>query len=357
MREPSSTTLALLFFVTHMFRMSLFFLIAGFFGRMLIERKGTRAFIRDRGRRILLPLVVGLPVILLLFGALGGLGFLLGGMSWSDLLLLQAQQQSAQSADTGGFPWAHLWFLYYLLLFYTGGAHRPRVRESQTPPARLRAGSTRAVRFCLGGIWGAAAIGLLLAAYFYNLDHWPSWTGLPAPLILAPHPPSVIAYGTAFAFGWLAHRQTDRFLELEQRWLSFIVLAVALTIGSLYIGGITPRFEGVSRRPRTHVVHRRVSRRRMVLDPWSHRVHRPLFLESEPGQAIYRRRFVLALLDALAGASRSLPPGGTRCRGTGRSITRSRWARHFVVLFVSYRYLVRSTFIGATLNGRRYPGR
>ena len=25
------------------------------------------------------------------------------------------------------------------------------------------------------------------------------------------------------------------------------------------------------------------------------------------------------------------------------------------VLFVSYRYLVRSTFIGATLNGRRYP--
>lgn len=26
-----------------------------------------------------------------------------------------------------------------------------------------------------------------------------------------------------------------------------------------------------------------------------------------------------------------------------------------VVLFVSYRYLVRSTFIGAILNGRRYP--
>ena len=53
----------------HMFRMSLFFLIAGFFGRMLIERKGTRGLHpRPRPTRILLPLVVGLPVILLLFG-------------------------------------------------------------------------------------------------------------------------------------------------------------------------------------------------------------------------------------------------------------------------------------------------
>ena len=45
MREPSSTTLGLVFFVSHMFRMSLFFLIAGFFGRMLIERRGTAGFV------------------------------------------------------------------------------------------------------------------------------------------------------------------------------------------------------------------------------------------------------------------------------------------------------------------------
>lgn len=40
MREPPSTTLGVVFFVSHMFRMSLFFLIAGFVGRMLIERRG-----------------------------------------------------------------------------------------------------------------------------------------------------------------------------------------------------------------------------------------------------------------------------------------------------------------------------
>ena len=32
-------------------------------------------------------------------------------------------------------------------------------------------------------------------------------------------------------------------------------------------------------------------------------------------------------------------------------------AATLAVLFLAYRYLVRSTVIGATLNGRRYPGR
>ena len=59
MREPPSTALAAFFFVSHMFRMSLFFLLAGFFGRMMLERRGTRAFVRDRAKRILLPLAVG----------------------------------------------------------------------------------------------------------------------------------------------------------------------------------------------------------------------------------------------------------------------------------------------------------
>lgn len=354
MREPSSTTLALLFFVTHMFRMSLFFLIAGFFGRMLIERKGTRAFIRDRVRRILLPLVVGLPVILLLFVGLGGLGFLLGGMSWSDLQALQAQQPSAQSTEAGGFPWAHLWFLYYLLLFYTGTLIVRAVARAADASGRVASWIDGAVRFCLGGVWGAAAIGLLLAAYFYNLDRWPSWTGLPAPLIFAPHPPSVIAYGTAFAFGWLAHRQTDRFLELEKRWSSFIVLAVTLTIGSLYVGGVTPRFEAY------------LEGRALMWYTAAYLVGAWCWILGLIGFAVRYlsnpspvRRYIadssywlylmhLPVIAFFAAWWNPLPWHWTIKYPLQVGTT-------FVVLFVSYRYLVRPTFIGATLNGRRYP--
>jgi uncharacterized membrane protein len=61
-KDPS-TTLSVLFYVLHMFRMATFFFIAGFFARLLFHRRGQRAFVRDRLRRIGLPLVVGWPFL------------------------------------------------------------------------------------------------------------------------------------------------------------------------------------------------------------------------------------------------------------------------------------------------------
>ena len=242
MREPSSTTLGLLFFVSHMFRMSLFFLIAGFFGRMSIERKGASGFVRDRARRILLPLVLGVPVILVLFAVLGGLGFLLSGMSVAELQRMQAEQLDAPN-EGATFPWMHLWFLYYLLLFYAGALLLRALTQVVDRAGRLPAALDGVVRLCLSGVWGAAIIGLPLATYFYTLDGWPSWTGLLTPLALLPQPSSVLAYGVPFTFGWLAHRQIDRLLALERRWLPFCGLAVTFTAASLALGGMTPRFE------------------------------------------------------------------------------------------------------------------
>ena len=355
MREPSSTTLGLLFFVSHMFRMSLFFLIAGFFGRMLIERKGAAAFVRDRAKRILLPLVAGLPVVLMLMAGLSVLGFLLSGMSLAELQRLQPPPPETP-AQASTFPWAHLWFLYYLLMFYAGALVVRAIGRVVDRAGRVPAVLDAVVRFCLGGVWGAAVIGLPLAAYFYALDGWPSWTGLPAPLTLAPHPPSVIAYGTAFAVGWLAHRQVDRLLALETRWPAFLALAVALTVVSLVLGGVTPRFDPYLE-GRTLLWYcaaylfgvwcwifgliglavRYLSGpspvRRYVADAsyWIYLMHLP----------------VLALFAAWWNP---LPWHWTIKYPLQVAAT-------FAVLFGSYRYLVRSTFIGATLNGRRYPRR
>src|SRR5512133_440044 len=46
-------------FACHSFRLELFFVIAGFFARLLLERRGTREFAHNRVQRILVPLVVG----------------------------------------------------------------------------------------------------------------------------------------------------------------------------------------------------------------------------------------------------------------------------------------------------------
>src|SRR5437762_12443940 len=55
--------LGAVFFVAHIFRMTTFFLIAGFFAHMAFHKRGARSFIVDRLKRIALPLVVGWPIL------------------------------------------------------------------------------------------------------------------------------------------------------------------------------------------------------------------------------------------------------------------------------------------------------
>jgi glucans biosynthesis protein C len=47
-----SLTLAVLFFAIHVFRMTTFFLIAGFFAHMSFHRRGAGDFIKDRLQRM-----------------------------------------------------------------------------------------------------------------------------------------------------------------------------------------------------------------------------------------------------------------------------------------------------------------
>src|SRR5262249_2593965 len=47
-----SMTLALLFFAIHVFRMTTFFLMAGFFAHMSLHRRGAWGFVKDRMQRI-----------------------------------------------------------------------------------------------------------------------------------------------------------------------------------------------------------------------------------------------------------------------------------------------------------------
>jgi hypothetical protein len=351
-QEPPSAALGGYFFVTHIFRMSLFFMIAGFFGRMVLERKGLRAFVKDRSKRIVLPLVVGLPIVLLMISLLAVAGTLIRGGSISEL---GAATASTEPAAAGTFPWAHLWFLYYLLIFYVLAlALRAVFRGIIDRGGAIRRVIDVAVRFALSGVWGAALIGLPLAAYYYSLDGWPSWTGLPAPLALLPQLSSIVGYGVAFGFGWLAHRQTDRLLALERQWLAFCALAVVLTAVSYYIAGATPRFEAYleGRELMVYCAAYFVAMWCWILGLTGAAVR---FLSGESAL----RRYVadssywlylmhLPVLAFFAALLWPVPLHWTIKYPLQVGAT-------LVVLFVSYRYLVRSTFIGATLNGRRYP--
>ena len=72
--EARSPALSAVFFTSHMFRMTTFFLIAGFFARMMFHRRGAGGFIRDRLLRIGVPLVAGWPILITTIGLAAGYG-------------------------------------------------------------------------------------------------------------------------------------------------------------------------------------------------------------------------------------------------------------------------------------------
>lgn len=51
----TSVVVAIVSGFAHLFRMSLFFFIAGYFARLVYHRKGLGYFVRDRAKRIGLP--------------------------------------------------------------------------------------------------------------------------------------------------------------------------------------------------------------------------------------------------------------------------------------------------------------
>ena len=63
MDNSRSLALAATFHVLHIFRMSTFFLLAGFFAHLSFHRKGLRGFVGDRLKRIGIPLLVGWPIL------------------------------------------------------------------------------------------------------------------------------------------------------------------------------------------------------------------------------------------------------------------------------------------------------
>ena len=113
--DDQSVVLLLLFDFIHAWRMPLFFLLAGFFAHLLLERRGLRSLILNRLTR------VGLP--LLIFGTITALLIpLLWIYGWTGSFDLQSFQDTAAKGldlKSSGGVIAHLWFLYYLLLLYS----------------------------------------------------------------------------------------------------------------------------------------------------------------------------------------------------------------------------------------------
>jgi glucan biosynthesis protein C len=229
-----SITLVVLFFSIHVFRMTTFFLIAGFFAHMSFHRRGGRAFIRDRLLRIAPPLVIGWPIV---FAATYAVVFwaahfpnggpVPGAAGWPPAL--------------PGFPLTHLWFLYVLLEFYAATLVLRTAAAWLDNSGRMRTGVDRLIGLVMRSPLAPAILAVPIGIAL-NLDPtWFGWLGVRTPeQSLVTNLQAVVGFGTAFGFGWLLHRQIDLIRNLERRWLLNLVLAIGLIAVSLALASVRP---------------------------------------------------------------------------------------------------------------------
>ena len=345
--DPSrSLAISLLAFVLHMFRMVVFFLIAGFFARLLLERLGTGAFIRHRLKRIALPLAVfWLPVI----------AGIVAVMAWSwNLANPGVPPPPPPAGQFPAFPLTHLWFLYALLLLYAAALMLRALVRAIDRGGRLRAGIDRLVALAAGTPAAPFLLALPVTAALASQRAWPMWFGIPTPdQSLVPNLPAAVGYSMAFALGWLIHRQVTLLQRWAAHWPAAIGIALIATVAALAIlgpaditrlpsedasryayyfayavGAWAWTIGGIGLALRTMAGESRV--RRYIADAsyWVYIVHLPIVLALQVAFAQSSLHWIVTFPAILGGA--------------------------LLIAFASYHVLVRRSFLGVLLNGRRY---
>ncbi|WP_194903222.1 acyltransferase family protein [Quadrisphaera sp. INWT6] len=325
--------------VIHLFRMVLFMALAGYFGRLVLVRRGAASYVRDRAVRILLPLAALSPVVLV---AIIGVEHY---AAW-----LRGEAGSVPPLPSGVPYWlfldpAHLWFLWVLvqvivvvlmgraLLLATAGAERL---------ARWGAAA--------GGVLSARG-GVLLAAVPYLaalLLQGTARHGVHQPPDLLPDVVPLMTYLGAFLVGWFLHARSDALARLTAQWRGHLVLAVVVSAAAVALERTT------SWETTPLFVHAPL----VALAGWAWVLGLVgLFLQLLPRESpavryladsaywVYIAHLPLTAVVQLTLAHLAWAPLLQLLVA---------WAVSGVVLLLSYDLLVRGTWVGRWLNGRRY---
>lgn len=203
----------------HLFRMPVFFLVAGYFTALQTQDRGLGGMLRSRLIRIGLPLLLFAPLIH-------------AALRWSTLHavetaahpspllllireLLEAGPLPAHPPGTG-----HLWFLYYLLFFLV-----------LVWVARCLGLSRLGKRIAgLSPVWPLAGLPLLMLPALASVP-----APHPAPESLLPQFWAFAYYGPFFALGYLMQRHPACMERLMPHAHALLAGSLALYVGFLYL--------------------------------------------------------------------------------------------------------------------------
>ncbi|WP_211302943.1 acyltransferase family protein [Allonocardiopsis opalescens] len=334
--ERSSALAAVAVSVIHLFRMSLFMLLAGYFGRLVLHRRGWSRYLGDRLLRIGLPFVVFWPLAVLPLWPLMVL----------DARLRGAPDPAPRAAAHPllALPPGQLWFLLVLL-------------QSVLIVLIVRAlilaviGPRRAARSAeWAGRLLAAPLGVLPAAVPYWAALLRQGTvdgGIAAPAALAPDLAALTAYAGAFTVGWALQADPGALRRIARSWPAHLTAAVGTTVPALLAAGpgaplpLSAAVTAVAGWSWVYALlgicvrflHAERPAIRYLADAsyWMYLTHLPLLIAIE---------IPLARLDL---------PIAVKLAAT--------WLAAGAALVAGYHLLVRSTPVGHWLNGHRYPFR
>lgn len=317
----------------HTFRMPVFFVASGFFGALLLYKKGATFMLMNRISRIVLPFLAGVIIIypLIVFAFTFSASAFAGHPS-------PGTYASDQIISLAFFPFktAHLWFLYYLAIFSLISWLLSRimlnVRAFRSLPDKFITRILRATGYRL----------ITVSLLFFCCLSWQGIDSIKTNTTFEIDLPVLVTYFLFYGLGWMIYRG-----DVLQKIKSFGVAQLLLGTVLFFIlilnkqpGGSLMMKQGLAAASCACFIfgflavfqkhfHRYSSRLRYIMDAsyWVYIIHLPIVA------------FIPGLMVDLPLAA------GWKFLITFSTTT--------IICFLSYQFLVRSTVIGVFLNGKR----
>lgn len=326
--DARGASLNYIFGIIHIFRMPVFFLIAGFFGALLFYERGPQVMAKNRLMRILLPFLVF--VLLLQPLITTSFGYMSEVFQYPVSVLVTRLTIFPQITY-------HLWFLYYLI-FITVASFLLATLFRKIPAFTARV--TKSFEWLM---WRRFLFIPLFSIIIFLMLVWMWDYWAPTSVSFVPDIKVLLFYSIFYFLGWVLFKSKHLLTGMMRSDWLFLALGVLIftlrfffrsyvddiLYGALnaiiiwfFVFGITGLF--------VRYASGHSPRMRYISDAsyWVYLVHLPLvalFATLIVGWPL--PAFVKFLIVALFTT---------------------------VACFISYHYLVRNTFIGKFLNGRKY---
>ena len=236
-QNPETVSIVFDYFreISHYFRMHGFFLIAGFFGALLFERKGAREMILNRFKRIFLPLMVFIWPIYVM----NRYSEEFAKHQNEGLGIIQSLEGSLTIFNSLGefFPWVtiHLWFLYFLFFMSLFALAVKRVFINVNVFGK---GFKKIISLLFEKPWTGTFLFCFVYGFFMSLMHmidaqvggaWLTWWWFFIPEGIK----NFIAFGFFYFTGWHIYYQRPLLEKLNvknQLTMLVVFFAIAITL-------------------------------------------------------------------------------------------------------------------------------